>query len=165
MVHAINERFGKASPKPFPIPPTSNIPIFSDNVIPSLLVHLGVIDLSASQPPLSTLYPEAHLNSKIESLLAAADGNQSKTKVIPKEGPILTSSTAYYLRAAAIDACELIVQVARSMDLPSSTEREDLQWIKEITLPKLDLWLWAIAKDRLDYRMLERFVQKDTVFF
>jgi len=79
-----------------------------------------------------------------------------------KDGPVLTSDQAYILRAAAIDACELIVEAARSSDASDSLSPE---CTRELTLPDLDLWIWAVAKDRFDYRNLARFVQRDTVFF
>jgi hypothetical protein len=83
-------------------------------------------------------------------------------KSVPLEGPILTVDQSYILRAAAIVACEQIVNVARS---PDTELPENLEWISDITLPLLDMWLWSVAKDRQDYRQLERFVLKDTVFF
>lgn len=75
----------------------------------------------------------------------------------PTEGPILTTDQACVLRAAAVDACEMIVEKAHELNEPC--------WLKDIELPKLDMWLWSIAKDRADYRRLERFVLRDTVFF
>jgi hypothetical protein len=136
-------------------------------VIPSLLIHLGVIDLSASLHPLSSLFTKTSSDENLIPLLAAVreEDIQTKPKGTPKEGPILTADQAYILRAAAIDACELIVQVARSLTVPASRNGESLQWINDITLPELDMWIWAVAKDRPDYRKLERFVQTDTVFF
>jgi hypothetical protein len=126
-----------------------------------------VIDLSASLHPLSSLFTKASSDENLISLLAAVleEDIQAKPKGTPKEGPILTPDQAYILRAAAIDACELIVQVARSLTVPASRNGESLQWINDITLPELDMWIWAVAKDRYDYRKLERFVQTDTVFF
>lgn len=164
LIHAVTLRFGKISPPPFPISDTSCSPVFTDNVLPSLLIHLGVIDLASASNELSTLFPEAKSADKLRSLLAEAppkvDAEKETTKT---EGPILTSKQSYILRAAAIDACELIVDYARSIETSQLTD--DLEWIKDITLPQLDMWLWAVAKDRPDYRALERFVLKDTVFF
>lgn len=168
------------SPSPFPIPSTSRLPVFTDNVLPSLLIHLGVIDLSANAS-LSHLFPDAESSGKLQSLLAVAPPkskeSEDESKPLPQEGPILTPSQAYILRAAAIDACELIVDAARShtFDDPSMSDMQ---------LPDLDMWIWAIAKDRPDYRQLTRsvwlvaaalvstniffstrFVLRDTVFF
>lgn len=163
------------SPPPFAIPRTANLPIFSDNVIPSLLVHLGVIDLSTSKPSLglAKIFPDANNPETIQALLSLPPSSEepkgSKTKTVPKEGPILTVEQAFALRAAAIDACELIVETARNLtDEELSKHEKDgesLKWLREITLPELDAWIWAVAKDRADYRRLERFVLTNTPYF
>jgi hypothetical protein len=134
------------SPRPFPVPPTYHLPVFTDNVLPSMLVHLGVIDLSHSHN-LSNLFP----NVNTETLL---EGQSKCEPQSPEEGPVLGPHEAYILRAAAIDACELIVDYC-------GRKKPALK----LTLPDLDMWIWAIAKDRADYRNLPRFVLKDTVFF
>jgi hypothetical protein len=73
---------------------------------------------------------------------------------------VLTSEQSYALRAAAIYACEAIVSTARSLSIPD----QDLLWVNSITLPELDGWLWAGAKDRVDYRRLGRFSLINTEF-
>ncbi|KAL0580322.1 hypothetical protein V5O48_001659 [Marasmius crinis-equi] len=162
LIHAIKVRFdpGESSTPPFPLPDTSRIPVFSDNVIPSLLIHLGVLDIT-SAPTLSSLFPgarETYISLLEASSPAEAGGNTSATL---KDGPVLSTDQAYILRAAAIDACEIIVENARTIEVDTS-----LEWIKSITLPDVDGWLWSIAKERKDYRRnLERFVLRDTVFF
>lgn len=153
LIHAIHVRFGAATKTaPFAIPVTSQIPVFTDNVLPSLLIHLGVINLSKS-PSLSHLFPDAASSSSLDSLLAdlPADGPDSASNARdgpPIEGPILTVSESYMLRAAAIHACELLVEKGNGF-----------------TLPEMDMWLWSVAKDRPDYRKLPRFVLRETVFF
>ncbi|KAH7915229.1 hypothetical protein BJ138DRAFT_1077926 [Hygrophoropsis aurantiaca] len=167
LIHAVTIRFGASASPPFPIPDTSQAPVFTDNVLPSLLVHLGVLDLSEASYTLSTVFPDAGSEEKLSTLLAAPPSSDTPApntkKAPPKGGPILTSDQAYILRAAAVDACELIVKFAREVDI--STLDDDVKWIKDITLPDLDIWLWAVAKDRPDYRKLERFVLQHTVFF
>jgi hypothetical protein len=76
----------------------------------------------------------------------------------------VTTQQSYILRAAAIDACELIVEAARSLDSATLQER-NLTWLSELTLPDLDMWIWSAAKDRPDYRALVRFADQETVFF
>jgi len=172
LIHAISIRFGSITPQPFPVPSTTNSPVFTDNVLPSLLIHLGVIDISSS-PHLSSLFPGSGSGAILDALLQSSpsldDSRRSSNKADqpPPEGPVVTSDQSFMLRAAAVDACELIVNTARSLnshDLVDSNGTS-LAWIKDITLPDLDMWLWAIAKDRPDYRALPRFVRKDTVFF
>ena len=174
LIHGVILRFGSSSPPPFPLPDTTAVPVFTDNVLPSLLVHLGVLDLiGAKDAVLRSAFPDATNDTNVNMLLtvpkdapgigtAVAPGTKPK-KVPPKEGPVLTSDQAYVLRAAAVDACGKIVEYARQLDETSLPDGQ--KWIKGITLPELDVWLWAVAKDRPDYRELERFVLRDTVFF
>lgn len=169
-MHAIALRFGSSPNPSIPVPHTATLPIFSDNVIPSLLIHLGVIDLSTSAPSLELagLFPQAGSNETLEVLLGAAPTkSRDHKKEIPKEGPVLTVEQAFILRASAIDACELIIQTIHSFgeeDL-QGPNGEDLQWLKGISLPELDAWIWSVAKDRDDYRKLERFALRKTTYF
>ncbi|KAI8975897.1 hypothetical protein BD414DRAFT_497252 [Trametes punicea] len=168
-LHSIALRF-EGSQSPVPVPRTSHLPIFADNVVPSLLIHLGVIDLSNADPSLGlpALFPDAQSPGRIQALLAAAaepvdPATAKKDKEVPKEGPLLSVEQAFVLRAAAIDACELIVETART--LGADEAGEGLQWLTELTLPELDAWIWAVAKDRPDYRKLERFALRNTPYF
>ena len=135
-----------------------------------MLIHLGVIDLSTSTPALglARLFPDAGSEASLQPLLALApEIAKDQKKGVPKEGPIVTTQQAYILRAAAIDACELIVSVAHNLEDNElqGSDGADLQWLREITLPEVDAWLWAVAKDRPDYRQLERFALRNTVYF
>jgi hypothetical protein len=173
-LHAITLRFQTSPNAGVPVPRTENLPVFSDNVIPSLLVHLGVIDLSTSVPAmgLRDIFPSAGTPDTLETLLALApsppsEQTKSGKKAPPKEGPILTFEQAFALRAAAVDACELIVQTAHNLT-EQELQGEDgksLAWLKTITLPEVDAWIWAVAKDRADYRGLERFAVRKTTYF
>jgi hypothetical protein len=165
LIHAIQLRFGSLSPPPFPIPDTTNSPVFTDNVLPSMLIHLGVLDLTNASHGLSTLFPDAGNDETLSSLLAEAPlAKQDKLSSSPsKDGPSVTEDQAYILRAAAIDACELIVERAATLD--QSSDAETPGWMNKMSLPTLDMWLWAVAKDRADYRALDRFAAKDTVYF
>ena len=174
LIHGMTLRFGSSSPPPFPLPDTTKVPVFTDNVLPSLLIHLGVLDLSgAKNVALRSIFPDAANDTNVNTLLAVpkdtlaigtavAPGTKLKTAPL-KEGPVLSPDQAYILRAAAVDACEKIVEYAHQLDETSLSD--DQRWIKDITLPELDVWLWAVAKDRSDYRDLERFVLCNTVFF
>ena len=83
----------------------------------------------------------------------------------PKDGPTLTEEQACRLRAAAVDACEMIVEAAHELAVGKDHDGQSLEWMRDITLPDIDLWIWAVAKDRPDYRALERFVLRDTIMF
>ena len=91
-------------------------------------------------------------------------GASTELKSPPKSGPFLDEKQAYTLRAAAIDACQQIVEAAKTLPLPTG-EEQNLAWIHDLTLPALDMWLWAVPKSRKDYRALERIVARGTVFF
>ena len=156
MIHLVNLRFS-SSPCDFVVPDTSQLPVFSDNVIPSILVHLGIIGLSSATLGLDKLF----LDIDADALLQPAALVEETTKTVPKEGPVLTSEQSYALRTAAIYACEVIVSTARGLTIAD----QHLSWVNSITLPELDGWLWAGAKDRVDYRRLGRFSLTNTEFF
>jgi len=156
MVHFVNLRFS-SSPHDFVVPDTSRLPVFSDNVIPSILVHLGIIDLSSATLGLDRIF----LDINADALLQPVSSVEVTTKSAPKEGPALRSEQSYALRAAAIYACEVVVNTAQGLTIAD----QNLLWVKSITLPELDAWLWAGAKDRVDYRRLGRFSLTDTEFF
>lgn len=164
-LHAVALRFSTTDAR-VPVPRTAALPVFVDNVLPSLLVHLGVIDLSAARFGLAGVFGDAGSAARVEVLLAAAATRGSEAKeerrAVPKEGPVLSEEQAYVLRAAAVDACEAIVQAAHKLGKAMGT---DGAWLCDMTLPELDAWLWAVAKDRPDYRKLERFVLRDTTYF
>lgn len=171
--------------------------MFADNVLPSILIHLGIVDLSTAAPALASLFQAAggsrgggddavaaaatdpvaadHDPAKNTPalLLAAAPESAApparigKGKAVPVEGPTPTPAQAYVLRAAAIEACERIVARARAMgDAAASGQQQRAPpWLKDVTLPDIDIWLWAVAKDRADYRALPRFALRNTPFF
>ncbi|KAG8708649.1 hypothetical protein FRC08_018788 [Ceratobasidium sp. 394] len=167
LVHAITLRFGGAPGGSVPIPATDNLPVFSDNVLPSMLVHLGVLDLSQGPDALRTAFPNAGSAETLETLLQEPTPENSSTeagrpaKGTPAlNGPALSAQDAYVLRAAAVDACEIIVKAARD-----GAKQDDPSWRKKMTLPQLDGWLWAVAKDRKDYRHLPRFAERGTAYY
>jgi len=200
LINAVSVRFGTRDLSPFPVPQTSHLPVFADNVLPSILIHLGIIDLSTAAPALARLFPApiatitttttttgstatatpsgdpAFSSTTAPLLLPATPGPATKAAVSTPvvEGPVLTPTQAYVLRAAAIEACERIVAHARVMsaaagphDGGASTgdNKGGAPWLKDVSLPDLDIWLWAVAKDRADYRALPRFVLRNTTFF
>jgi hypothetical protein len=180
------------------VPQTSHLPVFADNVLPSILIHLGIIDLSTAAPALTSLFQVAGGRGSGDAAVAAASASAAATdpvadhdpahtpalllaaapeltappvrigkgKAVPVEGPTPTPAQAYVLRAAAIEACERIVARAHAMGgAASSGQQRAPPWLKDVTLPDLDVWLWAVAKDRADYRALPRFALRNTPFF
>jgi len=169
LINGVSVRFAAKDPSPFPVPQTSHLPVFTDNVLPSILIHLGVIDLSTAAPALAALFPGAGADDATLSALFAAPpapspvvpAGRGAKKPVPVDGPTLTPAQSYVLRAAAVEACERIVAHARAMGAAG----RGAPWLGDITLPDLDNWLWAVAKDRADYRALPRFALRNTLFF
>lgn len=176
--------------------------MFADNVLPSILIHLGIVDLSTATPALASLFQAAGgsrgsgdaavaaaATDPPAAAAAAADHDPAKNtpalllaaapesaapparigkgKAVPVEGPTPTPAQAYVLRAAAIEACERIVARARAMGNAAASGQQQgaPPWLKDVTLPDIDIWLWAVAKDRADYRALPRFALRNTPFF
>lgn len=194
LINAIAIRFGARDPSPFPVPQTSHLPVFADNVLPSILIHLGIIDLSTTAPALATLFQAAGGRGSGDAAVAAAATDPAaaadhdpphtpalflaaapepaapparigKGKAVPVDGPTPTPEQAYVLRAAAIEACERIVARAHAMGDAASGQQRAPPWLRDVTLPDIDIWLWAVAKDRADYRALPRFALRNTPFF
>jgi hypothetical protein len=167
LIHAIALRFGGNPGGAVPIPNTQELPVFSDNVLPSMLVHLGVLDLSQGPPTLHAAFPGAGSAETLETLLqgptpliSSAEAGRPATGTPSLDGPALGAQDAYILRAAAVDACQIIVQAVRE-----GMNEGDPSWKRDMTLPQLDGWLWAVAKDRKDYRDLPRFAERGTVYY
>ncbi|KAF8518733.1 hypothetical protein JB92DRAFT_3141917 [Gautieria morchelliformis] len=165
LLHGIALRFSSraaakdsGSDGSIPVPDTSSLPVFSDNVLPSILIHLGIIDLSqCTSPRITGQFKRAdHLDALLQPQPTVSAG-MMKMQKIRGDGPVLTEAEAYILRASAIEACEVIVEEARNAT--------GCGWLRKLTLPELDGWLWAGAKDRADYRELGRFVLRDTAYF
>jgi hypothetical protein len=183
LIHDVATRFGakkEKDPSPFPVPQTSHLPVFADNVIPSILVHIGIIDLSSTStttasPILANIFPGAGTDeTKLSALFAAAAApsirRTENPSSVPVDGPVLTPTQSYVLRAAAIEACDRIVARAHAMnDQAAGPEQSGDDGkpsrLKNITVPVLDRCLKAMAKDREDYRELPRFVLRNTPFF
>jgi hypothetical protein len=44
LIHAVHVQFGALEPAPFPVADTRQSPVFADNVLPTMLMHFGVIE-------------------------------------------------------------------------------------------------------------------------
>jgi hypothetical protein len=129
----------------------STLPVYSDNVLPSMLVHLGVLDLKSAGSLPSCTFSGVAVNGVL--LQAAPVTGTNALEVSVTEGPLVTFHDATVLRAGAVVACERFVHLSRT------------RFGRELTLPQIDAWLWSVAKDRPDYRSLPRFSLRNTVFF
>jgi len=158
MILAITRRFEKQSSPPLPLPDVGQLPAMSDNVIPSMLVYFGIINLDDCKfPKLQKTFP------KVEPSLLLKQADQGSQVIKPedlKEGPLLDAQEAYVLRAAGVAACERMATIARELGKNSPNA-----WFANVRPSQLDMWLWSVAKDRTDYRILPRFAERNTVFY
>lgn len=169
LLFAIETRFGSSNSHSIPIPQTASLPVYTDNVLPSMLVHLGILNLTAAPGSLPTLFKLKDTDKLLAGAQAKPDVIARLPKEPPKAGPAVTIEESYILRAAAVDACEAMVVIARNLDDDAFSgvkiPAELINSVRNITTRELDLWLWGVAKDRSDYRALERFSLMDTVMF
>ncbi|KZP01502.1 hypothetical protein CALVIDRAFT_559316 [Calocera viscosa TUFC12733] len=152
LLHSLHLRFASRSPPPFPIPSTGDLPAFADNVLPSMLVRLGVIPLSeAADPGLRTAFGPVD-DRLLEMPLAEEQGNgKDAPSQLPTPGPTLSPEQVTTLRAAAITALDDLASRARERGINLGEGG--------ITAVGLDGWLWTSAKRRGDWRRVGRFVQ------
>ncbi|KAN0062468.1 hypothetical protein ACQY0O_004999 [Thecaphora frezii] len=123
--------------------PRKHLPMFVDNVIPTMLVRFGILDLSQARSPTLRAWSEKQ---------EAAQG---------AEGPRLNREEAYALRAAALYAGEKIVERARVL----AKQGGELAWLEELNEVDLDGYLWAVAKDDEKLRAVPRMVELKTVMY
>ncbi|KAK3825314.1 MAG: hypothetical protein J3Q66DRAFT_436418 [Benniella sp.] len=129
LASTLQRRFGKDPQSIFAFTDIKDSPIFADNVIPTMMVHLGILVL-----------PD-NLKHTVE------------------EGAVTNVEESYRLRAAAIDGCREIVQVANTQKIGN------VDYGTEGMLNvDLDVYLWRVAKEP-QYRKIPRFACKDTIFF
>ena len=133
-------RFSKSNPELFNFYDISDLPIFSDNVIPTILHHLDIISLSIK--PDTTARQKEILQGLEEDL---------------KTGRETTMERSYIFRAAAVDACEEIVRIARGMSDVNS-------FISNMTAEQIDAYLWQVAK-KGNMRNIIRFCDPNTIYF
>ncbi|KAM0790857.1 hypothetical protein ACM66B_004699 [Microbotryomycetes sp. NB124-2] len=126
---------GRQKPS-FPLPDITKLPIFADNVIPTMLLHYGIIDTSTATD--STLRPEQLAQSKL-----------------------LSTDSAYRIRAAAVTACHRIVMLVQQ---DSSLIRDGREWLRDMKETDLDAYLWNVGKKGA-LRDSERFAEKRTYMY
>jgi hypothetical protein len=129
-----------SGPVTFPIPSSTDLPIFADNVIPSTSLHSSpILPLTMSSLALLIHYSILTLPSSLP---------------LPLPSP-LSAPQATILRAASITACARICAKARE-------EGRDFQ--KVMTEVQLDGYLWNGGK-KGTLRDLERMSEKGTIFY
>ncbi|KAF6760036.1 hypothetical protein DFP72DRAFT_1003964 [Ephemerocybe angulata] len=153
LLNVIHTRFGSKSPSPFPVPGVQNLPISADGANSSLLLHLDILDLSLS-PSMATI--SSSIVSDEATVKSLLDQSNEGAQAQVREGVLLDLQQAYRLRAAVVTACERFPEVAKNL-LEGST--------LDITVPRINVWLQSIQKERSDYRAFGAIVAKDHVSF
>ncbi|GAA5852516.1 hypothetical protein JCM9279_003482 [Rhodotorula babjevae] len=126
----------KGESVPFKVPALDDVPVFADNVLPTLLLHYDILSLSSSTNP----------------ALAAVSLSAPDTL-------LLASNSATRLRASAVTACAVIVERAHELSV-----EEGRGWLAAWTEQQLDGWLWDQSK-RDELRKVERVAERGTVFY
>jgi hypothetical protein len=138
---AIHVRFASISPPPFPVPQIVNLPAAPTCFESSLLVHLGVIDLSQS-PQLRALWPSP------SSMGGLPQRPQSEDR--PQEGGLEgTEEQAYLLRAAGVLATDAMVKKAQETGME--------------TMPYSMLgWLQGVLQEDSNYKDITALMYQET---
>jgi hypothetical protein len=134
------ERFSKSHHELFNFFDIDELTIFSDNVIPTILHHLNIILLDI-------------LDDATPRQIGIIKGLQEDLRT----GRETTEERSYVFRAAAVDACEIIIKTAKS--LPKAPP-----FLKNMTAEQLDAYLWQLSK-KAALRDIVRFSDPNTVFF
>ncbi|KAG0329425.1 hypothetical protein BG004_002337 [Podila humilis] len=132
LASSLERKFG-TSEEIFRFTDLAKSPIFADNVIPTMMVHLGILVL-----------PE-------------------NLKHTMEDGKPTSVEESYRLRAAAIDGCREIAEVANKGRDGKKVGAVDFG-IKGMNTADLDVYIWRVAKEP-HYRKVPRFACKDTIFF
>ncbi|KAG0145999.1 hypothetical protein CROQUDRAFT_657950 [Cronartium quercuum f. sp. fusiforme G11] len=126
----------KTKSNKIPIPNlNSPLPILADNVIPTMLLHFGLIDLTNSQ-----------------------DSEISKIDLKSSSGLELSPRAATILRASSLACCQQIIQRAHQLAINEA-------WLSELTEVGLDSYLWNIAKETPELRELKRLRELGTMMY
>lgn len=132
-----------------PLPDPGVLPAFVDNVIPSLLVYWGVLNLDHAKDDTIRQWASSGRRK------AEAEDDVKPESVLP--GPTLTREQAYIVRASALDACRAITvrchQLAAEGKAPSS--------FQNMHEALVDGFIWTQAKIP-SLRNVPRMVEKQT---
>ncbi|KAJ9124600.1 hypothetical protein QFC24_003393 [Naganishia onofrii] len=161
------------------VPDVSVLPMFVDNVLPTMCVHLGFVDLSECSVPALRAWGTAAtaVATTTTTTVAAEETEGGKKKII--EGPSLSREEAYIVRAASLDAGRVAVERAHALAAASEGDGDDgLGWLADMTeadlgksLPSsINLsskhgYLWSVAKDDPELRKVPRMVELGTIMY
>lgn len=118
----------------------ASLPMFVDNVIPTMLVHFGILDTA-------------------DTSVAPIRGWRADRSDGKRTGPVLEKQDAYRVRGAALHAGQCIV--ARAHEIATEEGRQFLASMCEVDL---DGYLWSLAKEPA-FRSIPRLAEKGTCMY
>lgn len=162
LVETISIELRGRSDVPFELP-TAELPIFSDNVsksglfvllftsiqvIPSMLLHWGIIEIPESSSHFDETTKRAfkHDEEEYKAIIDGLEQEQQRDLGAVVQGPSLSSSQAALIRSAAVEA------VRRMATKSPHSEVE------------FDAYIWSVSKQD-HYRRLVRFSEQNTVYY
>lgn len=168
LLHSLNLRFGPQSQsqsqnsnqnagagREWKVPNTLHVlPMFVDNVLPTLCVWFNFFHLSpppAGDDTKSTLYDwvqNAHIHADL-----SRQRLQQLEKNLP--GPTLTADETYTIRAATLNIGTIITNRAHHLAQKNPAKH---QWLENLNEVDLDAYLWSLAKDDPLIRKVPRLV-------
>lgn len=165
LLQTISARYPSSSTtaQPFPVPSHPGLPIFSDNVIPTLLLHLGLFRLPSSHP-LSAKFPTIPASASNPLLCPTPAEGADKDNKAPEGGPVLNLEEMTVLRAAAVHAVQRTVEFVKEGGMNEEKGCEWMKGEKGVDEAGLDACVWMGGKERADWRKVERFVG-DSIYF
>ncbi|KAK0523419.1 hypothetical protein OC835_006267 [Tilletia horrida] len=155
LLFALRVRLAKISAD-LKVPDIASLPMFVDNVIPTMLVHYKILQFGPSAPESLRSWAQAAQAEQPSSSDAGAPA-----KAPPTEGPLLSKEDAYRVRAAALDAGTVVVARMQSI----IQNNANLAWLSTASEVDLDGYLWAVAKDDPKLRKVPRLVERGTVMY
>lgn len=148
LVYALHARVPAsqlATPDPAPLP------MFVDNVIPTMLHAMRILDLSHADSEALREWP-----------VPTTDQTASTAAAAVTPGPELSREDAYKVRASALDAGTHVVAAAHGL---AAAEPAQFAWMADMTEVDLDGYLWAVAKDDKHLRSVPRLVERHTIMY
>ncbi|TIC32696.1 hypothetical protein E3Q10_01084 [Wallemia mellicola] len=147
LVETISIELRGRSDVPFELP-SAELPIFSDNVIPSMLLHWGIIEIPESSSHFDETTKRAfkHDEEEYKAIIDGLEQEQQRDLGAVVQGPSLSSSQAALIRSAAVEA------VRRMATKSPHSEVE------------FDAYIWSVSKQD-HYRRLVRFSEQNTVYY
>ncbi|PWN42446.1 hypothetical protein IE81DRAFT_290241 [Ceraceosorus guamensis] len=138
-------------------PSTKTLPMFVDNVLPTMLIQLGILDTSN----VSSSFAALKAFRPVRAPETDSKGAKAQHEAV-EEGPRLSAEEAYVIRASALDAGSFIVKRAHEI---AQQDAPKYEWLGALTEADLDGYLWSVAKDDASLRRVPRLVERGTIMY